>query len=84
LSEMNPAVVVGLRMVDRRMSRTRQRRRMLSARMISKPPDFRKDGRLFKWGNAIVKLLSNHFEHLEILFDFEQFDSSNKPTSIMK
>lgn len=57
---------------------------MLSTRMISKPPDFRKDGRFFKWENTIVKLLSNHFEHLEILVDFEQFDSSNQPESIMK
>jgi hypothetical protein len=28
--------------------------------------------------------LSNHFEHLEILFDFEQFDSNKQPKSIMK
>jgi len=81
---MNSTVVVAMRMVDRRMSWTRQRRLMLSTRMISKPPDFRKDGRFFKWENTIVKLLSNHFEHLEILVDFEQFDSSNQPESIMK
>jgi hypothetical protein len=57
---------------------------MLVARMISKPPASRKVGRLFKGASAIVKLLSNHFEHLEILVDFEQFDSSNQPESIMK
>jgi hypothetical protein len=57
---------------------------MLSTRMISKPPASRKVGRLFKGENVIVKLLSNNFEHLEILVDFEQFDSSNQPKSIMK
>lgn len=81
---MNPAVVVGMRMVDRRMSWTRQRSRRLIVRMVSKPLNFRREGRLFKWESAIVKLLSNYFEHLEILFDFEQFDSSNQPKSIIK
>jgi hypothetical protein len=57
---------------------------MLIARMVSKSPASHKVGRLFKGENVIVKLLSNHFEHLEILFDFEQLDSSKQPKSIMK